>query len=64
MGGRELVQVYVNQQNSRLCDQPKQRVAENVYVTLFRGLTLEQYVKASLYYCRTQHSQSCKYARL
>lgn len=51
--------VYREQIKRQLCDVRKQKKAENIYVSLFRGLSLKQYEQACQANCVSCHSQPC-----
>ena len=56
MGRRDslIVSIYREQ-----CKQSEQRKADNVLVTLFRGLSLPEYKRARSVHCRSVHVQPC-----
>ena len=53
------IYIYRQQCKRKLCDTHKQRKAENVYITLFRGLSLKEYVTARSADCQIRHMQPC-----
>lgn len=52
------MQVY-KQELQKLCSSSSQKQAENVYVTIFRGLSLIQYIYTRKVYCQEKHLQPC-----
>ena len=64
MGRHEdVIAVYREQSTRKLCDRQEQKLAENVYVSLFRGLSLKEYVMARNAYCQDHHFQPCSSCR-
>lgn len=60
VGRREdLIAIFREQSSRQLCDYQKQKLAENIYVTLCRGLSLKEYVVACEGYCLDYHLQPC-----
>ena len=53
------VAVQWEQTIRKLCNLREQKLAQNVYVTLFRGLSLKEYVMARKANCQNQHKQPC-----
>ena len=53
------ISVYREQCKRKLCDIHKQKQAENVYVSLFRGLSLREYTVAHGADCHSRHVQPC-----
>ncbi len=51
--------MYQEQIKRNLCNKQEQLVSSNVYVTLFRGLSLTDYIQARTLYCSSTHSQPC-----
>lgn len=51
--------VYREQCKRKLCDIHQQTQADNVHVTLFRGLSLQVYVTARSMHCQSGHVQPC-----
>ena len=49
----------MEQCKAKLCDIQKQKKADNVYISLFRGLSLNEYVDARNNHCNIYHSQPC-----
>ncbi len=47
--------VYQEQIKCNLCNKQEQVVSSNVYVTLFRGLSLTDYIQAHTLYCSSTH---------
>ena len=41
------------------CDVEAQKETDNVYITLFRGLSLHEYVVACCSDCHAKHAQPC-----
>ena len=54
-----LILTYKQQNKRRLCDPVAQKVNDCIYVTLFRGLTLREYIAARTLYCEMHHKQPC-----
>ena len=63
MGGQKEVHsflvTYKEQKKRKLCDPVAQKVNDCVYVTLFRGLSLKEYIAARTLYCEMHHKQPC-----
>ena len=61
MGGRdcEKISLYREQCKRKLCDSSKQKQADNVYVSLFCGLSLREYAMAHGADCHSRHMQPC-----
>lgn len=53
------ISVYKEQSKRKLCDMREQKKADNVYVSLFRGLSLKEYVVARSSNCQIYHTQPC-----
>ena len=53
------IAVYREQATRKLCNLSKQRLSENVYISLFRGLSLVQYILARNTDCHNRHMQPC-----
>ena len=53
------ISVYKEQCKLKLCDPFKQKKADNVYISLFRGLSLREYITARIYNCQSCHMQPC-----
>ena len=51
--------VYQEQSKRNLCNKEEQMVSSNVYVTLFRGLSLNEYIQARTLNCQRVDSQPC-----
>ena len=56
----DLVQIYLEQQRTKLYDPSKQQLSDSVHVSLFTGLTLVEYITAQLEHCLNAHAQPCK----
>ena len=54
-----LISVYKEQCTRKLCNPCKQKKADNVYISLFRGLSLREYVAARSNNCQSYHMQPC-----
>lgn len=61
MGRRDsiIVQIYREQCKRSLCIPHEQKKADNVQVTLFRGLSLLEYKQACSVHCQSVHMQPC-----
>ena len=61
MGRRdnELIYIYREQCKQKLCDSSRQRLAPNVYISLFIGLSLKEYAVARGADCQNRHMQPC-----
>ena len=55
----ELIRNYTKQCNQKLSDSSRQRLADNVYISLFRGLSLKEYVSVRTMDCHSRHTQPC-----
>jgi len=55
----ELIYIYREQRKQKLCDSSRQRLAPNVYISLFIGLSLKEYAVACGADCQTLHMQPC-----
>lgn len=55
-----LLCVYSEQVRTKLSDLSKQKVAENVCITLFRGMSLAEYVTVRRIYCQNYHKSCSK----
>ena len=53
---QSLLHIYSQQVPTKLCDLSKQKIANNVCVTLFRGMSLSEYITVRRIYC--QHCQT------
>ena len=51
--------MYQEQSKLNLCNKKKQMIATNVYVTLFKGLSLTEYIQARKFFCQSTHCQPC-----
>ena len=54
-----LISVYKEQCTRKLCNPCEQKKADNVYITLFHGLSLREYVAARSNNCQSYHMQPC-----
>ena len=54
-----LLAQYKKQSRRKLCNFEEQRLANDVFVTVFRGLTLGEYIIARKANCIDSHSQPC-----
>ena len=52
--------IYKTQNKKKLCNISTQKLSSNVYITLFRDLTLQQYIVALKMDCQNKHSQPCQ----
>ena len=52
--------IYKTQNKKKLCNVSTQKLSRNLYVTLFRDLTLQQYIVALEMDCQNQHTQPCQ----
>lgn len=59
MGRRNLLQIYKEQSSKKLSSNEVQKLADNVYATNFRRLSLHDYIHTRSLYCNTQHMQPC-----
>ena len=62
MGGddnMELLYMYREETKRKLCDHHMQKQKDNVYVSVFRRLSLNQYVQARSMDCSSRHLQPC-----
>ena len=51
--------MFKEQCKRKLCDITVQKQADNVYITLFRGLSLSEYVTSHRFHCHTTHAHPC-----
>lgn len=61
MGRRdnELIYIYREQCKQKLCDSSRQKLAPNVYISLFICLSLKEYAVARGADCQNRHMQPC-----
>ena len=52
----DIYSIYKAQNKRKLCDISTQKISNNVYVTLFCGLSLQQYIVASNIDCQIHHT--------
>ena len=55
--------IYKNQLKNRLSNLSLQKVSDSIYVTLFLGLTLQDYVSVHNRDCEIHHVQPCKHCK-
>lgn len=53
----ELIYIYREECKQKLSDSNRQRLADNVYISLFHGLSLQQYVMVRGADCKNRHVQ-------
>ena len=51
--------MYLDQRQTKLCLSSKQRICDNVYISLVSGLSLSEYVEARSTYCSSAHANPC-----
>ena len=54
----EFMQTYRQECKKKLCSE-SQKQAENIYITLFRGLSLIEYIYTRCVHCQEKHIQPC-----
>ena len=59
-GSMGRLDIYREQCKHKLCDIETQKETDNVYVTLFRGLSVCQYVVVRHSECHAKHTQPCE----
>lgn len=52
--------IVLEQQKQSLCTPSKQRMSSTISISLFSGLTLEQYAHTHKVHCITNHFQPCQ----
>ena len=55
----ELLRIYRRECKKKLCDNIAQKKSNNVYVTLFCGLSLQDYSNVRKTDCQSRHFQLC-----
>ena len=51
--------IYKEQNKRKLCDSATQKVNDRLYVSLFRGLSLKEYITVRKLHCKMHHKQPC-----
>ena len=51
--------IYRQQNKKTLCDKLQQKISDNIYVSLFSGLSLCDYVTARTIFCELHHKHPC-----
>ena len=51
--------IYKEQNKRKLCDSATQKVNDRLYVSLFRGLSLKDYITVRKLHCKMHHKQPC-----
>ena len=54
-----ILSIYNQQSKKSLCDKLQQKVSDNVYISLFSGLSLCNYVTARTLFCELNHKTPC-----
>ena len=54
------IAIYKEQSRHKLCNSSEQKQSEKVYITLFRGLSLQAYIMCRHTDCHKNHIQPCK----
>ena len=54
-----ILSIYHQQSKKNLCDKLQQKVSDNVYISLFSGLSLCNYVTAHTIFCELTHKNPC-----
>lgn len=54
-----LISIYNQQKKKSLCDKTKLRVSDNLYVSLFSGMSLNEYLTTRTIICENNHQNPC-----